>query len=45
MVVKELQGRLIKPGVDLWIKGANTKEEWAEILELVIDIGKVPRRC
>lgn len=42
MVVKELQGRLIKPAVDLWIKGANTKEEWADILELVDDTGKVP---
>jgi len=45
MVVKDLQGQLIKPGVDLWIKGANTKEEWADILELVDDTGKVPRRC
>lgn len=34
-VVIELRGRLVKPEVDSWIKGANIKEEWAHILDLV----------
>ncbi len=34
-VVRELRGRLVKPDVETWIKGANTKEEWADVLDLL----------
>lgn len=40
-VAKELRGRLVKPELESWIKGANTKGEWAEILDLVEDRKKV----
>ncbi len=36
-VVKALRGRMVKPRVESWIKGANTQEEWMAMLNSLRD--------